>query len=125
MAELKLATTGTMYTDLETGKQSSNLAYNLPKPTKRLAKNPLHLESPHRIPSDRYLGTSTAIAFETIALAIRNPYTWTPIVDHFGTSLADRHLYMTIQNICGKLQLRQMYFKMSNNKFYVSFGDPR
>ncbi len=125
MAELKLATIGTMYTDLEIGAKPSTLAYNVPRPAKRLAKNPLHLESPHKIPSDRYLGTSTAIAFETIALAIRNPYTWIPIKDHFDTIAADKQLQMAISGTCTKLNLKQIYFKTTNSKCFMSFGDPK
>ncbi len=121
----KLATTGTTCTKMNTDPKPSTLAYTIPKPIKRLQKNPLHLEARYSIPPDRQIGTTTAIAFETIAKAIKNPYTWILILDHYGTAEADRHLQMVISRVCTSLELKQIYFKMVNSKFFVAFGDPK
>lgn len=108
--------------DLEPRLQT--LAYVVPKPLKRSKRNPLHLESSWGCPPDRQIGTSTAIALKTIAEAISKPYCWIQVVDHFGTNEANFHLFLMIKQMCNKLELRQMYFRVSKNH-YIAFGDPK
>lgn len=72
--------------------------------------------------ADRQTGHSTAIALETIALAIRRPYQPTPIRDHFGTPMADRHLLNTIGRMVENLRLKEMYFVQVKGGHALQFG---
>ncbi len=72
----------------------------------------------------RATGRSTAIALETIAKAIRHPYTPIAIVDHHPGKYADNHLARMIQDIITRLSLRELYVrKMKDGESYwLQFG---
>lgn len=53
----------------------------------------------------RYRGTTTAIALETIANAVRNPGTPVKIRDHHCTVESDKHLMYVIQVVLNNLGL--------------------
>ena len=101
----------------------------------RIKPNPLHseeyvlsaLRSPEGYETDMHTGRTTAIAFETIAKAIRSPRTKIGISDHFGTYEATKFLANIIKDIIAQTELKHMYVVVQNNTHtgsisYLQFG---
>lgn len=61
----------------------------------------------------RRIGTSTAIALETIAKSIRNPNKKIRIIDHFPTRQADRHLRSIVYDMVQSLNLTGFEFNLA------------
>lgn len=111
------------YTEIENRPQT--LSYIIPKATKQTQRSPLHLASNLKLKANQYTGKSTAIALNSIANAIRQPYTWILLDDHRDGVEADKHLFMLTKDAVYKLGLVQFYFKESGKSFYIAFGDPK
>jgi hypothetical protein len=79
------------------------------------------------ISDNRCTGKSTAIALETIANAIKQPFTPITIRDHFPSTQADEHLAHMIEQIVRRLELKMMTFKRTfvrgQKVFTIQFGD--
>ncbi len=115
-------------TSIKDSKQSNPDSISNPLPKRR--RNPLHLSQ--NLPASyggRREGKTTAIALNSISMAINNPYTWIELVDHYRkTPYGDEALFRTVKDICSKLRLEQMFFKhtlVNKTGYFISFGDPR
>jgi hypothetical protein len=123
MEVLKLATIGTMC--IENNPKKQTLSHIIPNHIPRKKRNPLHESSRLNFHEDRFQGTTTAIAFERIAEAIRNPYKWIQLIDHHDSIESHKRLLRITSDFCVKLELKCMFFKQTGNKFYIAFGDPK
>lgn len=70
-----------------------------------------YVQNTGRLPGDRYTGRTTALAFELIAKALREPRKWHCVRDHHGTTMADEHLCDAVQVVVRKAGLDGFIFR--------------
>ena len=71
---------------------------------------------PESLLRDRRSGRSTALALDTISMCYRMRGTWIPVIDHLGTTRANRYLLETIRQMVGKLGFDGFEYKALTNE---------
>ena len=65
-------------------------------------------------------GQTTALAFGLMADAMRSPFKWHLISDHRD----NKSLVLAINEIISTLKYKYFVFKVEDDEWFISFGDP-
>ena len=71
---------------------------------------------------NRRTGRSTALAFDYLAQAYRNPGERIPVLDHLGTRESSRYLWEEMQKMCSRLGFILAFSRDARSNYYVAFN---